>query len=140
MSHSTEQICPVPILTVGQGNFPWPSRIILSETGSVMGGFGKYEVQETAGRLVLFMKVCQNDSWEPFVISGLTRYYESMGWDPNKMFDGLIGAWLDPHDWGLFPGPYQTEIFLVSLLGGRIAVTEEFVRRCCGENNKNVRS
>ena len=115
---------------------PRPSRIILSDSCSARGGFGKCEVEVSAGHLVQFMRETKHDSWQMFKLPELAAFYQKQGWNSNEMLDGLTGAWLDlGQGW---PEIYETDIFIVNLLGGDFVVTEEFVRRCAGENNKNL--
>jgi hypothetical protein len=107
-------------------SIPRPSQIMLWGD-RVRGGFGKCEVEETAGRLVLFM-VERLDLWSYFKLTDLADFYKRKGWNPNHMLDGLTGVWIDVYD--PVPRLYETEIFLVSLLSGEYCVTKEFIRRC----------
>lgn len=103
-----------------------PSEIRISG-GMVLGGFGKAEVNLSAGRLISFMME-QGDSWVAFTLTNLTRFYISKGWDPNLILNGLTGAWVDIASSD--PWLYETEIFIVCLLNGQFCITKEFVMRC----------
>lgn len=104
-----------------------PSQVHLRHSDSC-GKFGKSEVETTAGRLVLFMKERKADLWATFTISELKDFYKSNNWNPNTIFDGLIGSWIDLGD--MMPVLYETDVFLVNLLGGKFCVTKEFIERC----------
>ena len=63
-----------------------PDDIELSRD-SVMGGFGKAEVEESAGKLIQFFQ--SHGYWCSFTLDELLRYYKEKGWDMNSVFFGL---------------------------------------------------
>src|SRR3989344_1231231 len=73
--------------------------IIIDEYSlAVCGGFGKHEVEVTAGRLIHFFR--HKGGWCLFTISELADYYKMMCWSPERMFFGLMGAWYDDGGFG----------------------------------------
>ncbi|OHB14435.1 MAG: hypothetical protein A2431_03600 [Candidatus Zambryskibacteria bacterium RIFOXYC1_FULL_39_10] len=133
----SETISPRPLIGLIPIGIPRPSHILLRDGDSVIGGFGKHEIELTAGRIVRFMVEVKNDFWAKFTLLELNDFYKRKGWNPSEILDGLTGAWVDMAS--IFTGANETDIFLVSFLDGKFAITEEFVRRCAGENGKNVR-
>ena len=105
---------------------PKPGEIKLKGWGGTIGGFGKAEVEETAGRLVQFFASGSGD-WRRFRLSDLMDFYRSRGWDPDECLNGLV-TWVD------FGAPgiciYEHEPFLVSLLDGDYCITKAFIDRC----------
>lgn len=113
-------------------NYPRPSEIRLSSVGSVLGGFGKHEVEIEAGRLVQFFQYFKGDLWAAFRLSELIKFYKFKGWNHNIALVGLIGAWCDSEDFGFNHSAVSTGTLLVGFLNsdGCLCVTEEFINRC----------
>ena len=90
------------------------------------GRFGKYEIEETAGRLVAFMQF--KGRWARFTISELYKFYELKGWNPDKMFAGLTGAWCD---YGELANLWLETLPLLCFdLDGSCFVTDLFIKAC----------
>lgn len=93
----------------------------LDGCGAVMGGFGKYEVELAAGRLVEFLRTRSNYG---FTFKELTRFYEEHQWNPDEMLFGLLGVWLDDGPMERVEGPPY-----VVHMGRFLMVTGEFLER-----------
>lgn len=106
---------------------PSPRDIARRDSGAVKGGFGKYEVEEVAGRLVSFFE--EKGFWSEFSIEELGDFYRQRGWDPNTMLFGLLGPWYDDGALGSFR---QFEPLIVYSPDGKMVVTERFIARCSG--------
>ena len=57
----SETISPRPLIGLIPIGIPRPSHILLRDGDSVIGGFGKHEIELTAGRIVRFMVEVKND-------------------------------------------------------------------------------
>ena len=112
-----------------------PKDIHCSETDAV-GAFGKFEVERSAGRLILFLQD-RGRGWEGFTISELFEFYKKMNWDPRFMFFGLIGRWFDDSPVTLFSGCAWIDPFTYLVLddSGLYHVTDLFIRRCAKLND-----
>lgn len=104
-----------------------PSNIHVGEPVSV-GSFGKAEVEEAAGRLVMFFQ--KMGRWGLFTITELAAFYRRQGWNPDQMFFGLSGTWFD--DGGL--GSYRCGTYLIQFRDG-YCVTEMFIDRCTQQSH-----
>lgn len=106
-----------------------PDDVKLSEADTVLGGFGKAEVEQSAGKLVRFFQ--SRGYWCSFSLDELQRYYREKGWYTNSIFFGLAGAWYD--DSTLSPGWVQSWPCIAIDTIGLHYVTEHFVLRCAGK-------
>lgn len=90
------------------------------------GRFGKYEVEVAAGKLMTFLQE-RDTEWSSFTIRELAVFYESKHWEPNMMFFGLLGPWLDDCMLG---GYRESRPCLAIDDTGAYNVTKHFVDRC----------
>lgn len=109
-----------------------PNNIKIEALGCV-GFFGKFEVENVAGKLVSFFQA--SGRWKSFSILELVDFYRSKGWDPNFMFFGLCGVWYDDASIKEFLGnPWtQSPCYLVLGEDGKYRVTNHFIDRCAQE-------
>lgn len=103
-----------------------PRDIGTGKADSFVGTFGKYEVEQSARKFVLFFQ--SYGYWTKFRLSELQAFYRHMGWDFSSAFFGLCGAWYDDALFGTFCEPADVFIVLDSL--GYHYVTDRFILRC----------
>ena len=104
-----------------------PKDVPLRGEATGLGTFGTHEVEQSAGRLILFFKAVGR--WELFTLTQLRDFYRCRGWDPDMALYGLIGAFL--HDSPTGPGVQRWKSPLVVMYwNGRFAITDEFIIRC----------
>jgi hypothetical protein len=103
-----------------------------SDITSFTGTFGKFEVEESAERIVKFFK--ERGRWCAFTLDELARFYTHHGWDPEGMFFGLLGGWFND---GGFGGEWDVPQYTYFAFekGGGCMVTDRFVTQCA----RNVR-
>ena len=105
-----------------------PDDIRMEEhSDSILGTFGKCEVERSAGRLVRFFQ--SKGRWCNFTFSELARFYEQNNWDLNEMLFGLMGVWYD--DGGL--GGWRISQSFVGHTGSKLCVSDMFIKRCAGK-------
>jgi hypothetical protein len=101
-----------------------PENVVLNESGAVRGEFGKYEVEQSAGRLVQFFQY-HRKGWKCFTFTELRGFYQQNNWDWNEMLFGLMGSWYD--DGGA--GCIIEGVICVVHWKDTLWVTKEFVDR-----------
>jgi len=99
-----------------------PKDVKLDACKAVFGGFGKYEVELAAGKLIQYFQY-RNNGWCLFTFEELSEFYKGNHWDGSEMLFGLMGAWGD--DYGI-----QEGVISVVHTGNCLSVTREFVDRC----------
>jgi len=108
---------------------PRPRSLALDHNGPSVGKFGKYEVEEAAGKLLSFIQ-SRGNCWLSFTILELVEYYQTQGWDPNIMFFGLCGAWYDD---SMSTLDYRKSRCCLALdPNGQYHVTSLFIETCGG--------
>lgn len=93
------------------------------ELDSLLGKFGKYEVEESAKNLLAFFH--KKDRWDSFSFQELTDFCKESGFNPSLMLFGLLGAWYDDGGLGSIRIPHDP-YFLMGM-DGRLRVTSNFI-------------
>lgn len=103
-----------------------PSDIVLNNDGTILGSFGKMEVEVIVGRLIKFFHA--RGYWAAFKLSELAEFYKENGWDPDTKLFGLTGAWFNNSE---TYGGWQVQNTLLAFdESGKCRVTELFVEQC----------
>lgn len=101
-----------------------PEDIKLDLCGAVYGGFGKYEVELSAGKLIKYFQYRRK--WCSFTFTEIRDFYQQNNWSWNEILYGLI-PYMDEYT------TYNPPVYIVHA-GNSLMVTKEFVNRC----SKNV--
>lgn len=109
-----------------------PGDIHVGECDNVLGGFGKHEVEVSAGKLVKFFQ--SRESWCKFTLSELAEFYRQNGWEPNEMLFGLMGGWYDDCGFGV----WREGINFIGHTGKRLCISEYFIQQCAGKKSVTV--
>lgn len=92
------------------------------DTNPCCGGFGKHEVEASAGKLIQFFQF--RGHWGSFSMTELYNFYQLKGWDVDEILFGLAGAWFDDG-----PGVWRNASY-IGHFGTEMVVDKEFIRRC----------
>ena len=111
-----------------------PADIVFNSwTGrSLMGRFGKEEVDRIASQLVHFYQQ-YSPCWERFDAHDLRMFYEKHGWDIDLPLFGLIASWADAQ-----LGMVHSASYVQAGPDLKFAVTDEFILRCAGYNRDRI--
>lgn len=111
-----------------------PDDIKLQNDSVMGGGFGKAEIEKSAGKLVRFFQ--SRGYWGPFTFDQLQRYYREKGWNVGNAFFGLTGLWYDDTMLG---SEWKESWPCIAIdAAGLHYVTDQFILRCAGESSKEV--